>query len=149
MSRIPKDPSWNIEIDWCKFGYYYEIWDNNWISNQAYKLSSCLENWEKISLWYKDFKANEGFYVNGYTTWTKQEAEKEEKPKVQADINIKIDVKWNRNNANIYIDYIEWYKKILEIEFDNKGTIEYKKIQIEAPTNTMELKDVMWIQYNY
>ena len=149
--RIPTDPSWNIEIDWCKFGYYYEVWnDKNGIENGEYRLSSCLENWEKMYKWnYSDsFKANEYFYINDYTTWTKQEAEKEEKPKVQADINIKIDVRWNKNNANIYIDYIEWDDKILEIELDNKGTLNYKKVDIETPTNTMELEEAMWIEEN-
>jgi hypothetical protein len=38
------DPLWLVEINWCKFGYHYEVW----LDNQSYRLSTCLEDEENI-----------------------------------------------------------------------------------------------------
>jgi len=41
---IPKDDKYLQEIWWCKFGYIYEVWANEyWHKNQFFRLSSCLE----------------------------------------------------------------------------------------------------------
>lgn len=66
-----------------------------------------------------------------------------ENPKVEANINIMIDTRFNKDNSNIYIDYIEWSKKVLEIEANNKSSIEYKKIEIKTPSNIMNLNEVL------
>lgn len=44
LSIEPKDSlEWEI-INWCEFGYKYEVFDDdNWITNQEYILSTCLE----------------------------------------------------------------------------------------------------------
>ena len=44
LSIEPKDSlEWEI-INWCEFGYKYEVFDaGNWIKNQEYILSTCLE----------------------------------------------------------------------------------------------------------
>jgi len=60
--------------------------------------------------------------------------------KAEINFNIKADIRYNRDNANIYIDFKEWTKKILEIEIDNKWRIEYKKVEIKTPTNVKEIE---------
>ncbi len=156
--KIPKDPSWNIEINWCKFWYTYEVWDDkNWIKNQKYRISSCVENsdnyqartdkWidnKKIELWIDIWSNNfkEKFYINWYKTWTKKEI-KSKDVKAEINLNILVDTKNNKNNSNLYIDYIEWKNKILEIKMQNKWTIEYKQTEIKAPNNTMTIQELM------
>ena len=42
---VPEDPNdWEV-INWCTFGYNYEVFDDqDWNKNSKYKLSSCLES---------------------------------------------------------------------------------------------------------
>ena len=158
--KMPTDPSWNIEINWCKFWYIYEVWDDNWIENQIYRFSACVEDtnkalndkWDdnnRYELWYNknNFKSRE--YINNHTNWIKKEIEKEEQESIKANLNIKIDTKRNKNNFNFYLDYIEWDKKVIDIEIDNTWTIEYKDVEINTPTNTIELNEAIWINTLY
>ena len=150
----------NPEINWCKFWYIYEVWDDNWIENQIYRFSACVEDtnkalndkWDdnnRYELWYNknNFKSRE--YINNHTNWIKKEIEKEEQESIKANLNIKIDTKRNKNNFNFYLDYIEWDKKVIDIEIDNTWTIEYKDVEINTPTNTIELNEAIWINTLY
>jgi hypothetical protein len=159
LPRIPSDPLWNIEMNWCKFGYLYEVWDNNWIKNNSFRLSTCLESktdrtkndgWKdnnKLELfaWESNFKVKEKIYLNWdnkwYTTWTKKQNEKNDTYLLNA--NIKSDLRDNKNDVNIYIDANETDKKVFDFEIDNKGTREYKKSEIVAPTNTIDVKELL------
>ncbi len=86
--KIPKDPSWNIEINGCRFWYIYEVWPNKYgMSNQIYRLSACLEN-TKIAtrdwgidnkrfeiwrwIWVNKNEYTERFYINWHTNWIKK-----------------------------------------------------------------------------
>jgi len=145
---LPTETLWNVEINGCKYGYYYEVWkDKNWIENQVFRLSSCMETKDKLIIksWLipKDFKTDKEFYIEWYTTWTKKEAVKKlENQKVEANINFDIDVRNNKNNANIFINYKEDKKEILRIEIDNKWTINYKKVEIKTPTNIIDSSEL-------
>ncbi len=88
ISKIPQDPLKNfLWINSCKFGYIYQVWnDKNWIKNQIYKLSACLENTTKAKFdWWTDKNRFEiwiwinndknyykKFYINWYKSWTKK-----------------------------------------------------------------------------
>ena len=62
----------------------------------------------------------------------------------EANFNIKTDATSNKNNANIYFDYKESSKKIIEVELDNKSRKTYKKVKIMAPmpNDTIEADEV-------
>lgn len=57
--EIPKDSlEWKL-INWCSFGYFYEVWDTksilgNIIEQQEYRLSSCSEEKDSIIVWIFD-----------------------------------------------------------------------------------------------
>jgi len=85
--KIPQDPLKNfLWTNWCKFWYIYQVWDKNWIKNQVYKLSACLENTDKtkndwwtdnnkfeIWIWINNDKNYyKKFYINWYKTWNKK-----------------------------------------------------------------------------
>ena len=65
-NRIPKDfLIWKV-IDWCEFGYKYEVWDDdNGIEYWAYKISTCtLTKW-LIERWnLKKDNVKESFFIN-------------------------------------------------------------------------------------
>ena len=163
MNKIPKDPKWNIEINGCKFGYIYEVWDDiNWIKNSSYKLSSCLEEKgsyrliydegtdnNRIEFWAfnKNTTFNSKMYINNYKTWNKIKKE-ESKKDISAEINLNLnfDTRWNKNNWNIYIDAKLDDKKVLEFELDNKSIKTYKKINIEKPAekDTISIEEAIW-----
>jgi len=159
ISKIPKDPLWNVEINSCKFGYIYEVWeDKNWIPNQNYKLSACLENTKKaeidgwtdnkrIEFWFLNNSYKNKQYINNYKTWIKKEIKKEKKEnkKINSNLNISVDTRNNKNNFNLYFDYNKQDKKVIEIEITNKWTIEYKKVEIKAPKNYVDEKTLeLW-----
>jgi uncharacterized coiled-coil protein SlyX len=145
---LPKDPLGNIEINWCKFGYkYITYWTESF---NEYNIEYCLENTgERIvwnyEEWYNDLMIikKDNYYINWYKTWNKKEIEKN-LTKIEANFNLKVDTKYNKNNINIYLDYNEWNSKILELEIDNQSNIEYKKVEIKAPTNTMDLEEAIF-----
>ncbi len=166
IPQIPKDPLWNVEINWCKFGFIYEVWpDSNWIKNQIYKLSTCLEdNWNiiwkanntmdwwsdnnRIEVWVvlKNWIYWEKYYINWYKNWTKYNADASKNPYM--NINTKIEWNMNKNKLNLYIDYNsdDWYFKF-NLNADSK--VESKSdIKINAPTNTINLNDLMWTNTN-
>ena len=157
---IPKDPSGNIEINTCKFGYIYEVWaDDNGIENQIYKLSTCLESgsnkdkaqndrgndelryevWIRISDWIY----NEKFYINDIQTWEVIKTNTKESSDVKVNTNILIDTRNNANNRNVYIDIFTGLDKMLELEIDNVSNKIYKEINITAPSNTIKLEEVI------
>jgi hypothetical protein len=151
IDDIPEDPSKNIEINSCKFGYTYEV-DSTLL---FYKLSSCLEynsytkiDWSIdniIEIWNyeKDYEFNDKIYINNYTNWINRETKDIEK--VIFDINIKSNTTWNKNNWNIYIDVKLDDKKVIEFEIDNKSTKIYQDVKILAPlpNDTIPLEEVI------
>ena len=48
IPNIPKDPSSDSYLLWCKLWYIYEVWDSKYWLNQAYKLSTCFESKSNI-----------------------------------------------------------------------------------------------------
>ncbi len=62
--------------------------------------------------------------------------------KIDLNINLKADTRWNKNNWNFYIDVNIDTDKILELEIDNKSIKIYKKVNITAPSerNTIPLE---------
>lgn len=72
-----------------------------------------------------------------------------EKNKSGWNINIKIDTRNKNNNSNLYINYSENDNKILEIELDNKSIINYKNVEIKAPTDTIDLNEAINLENNY
>lgn len=141
-----KQPDWKDYLIFVKDNRYYQIYwetiDNNWnitavirwnyIKTEENDPESLVEvNWNIIKDW--------------DIIW-KIEIEEEIKQKAEININIELDTEWNTNDAYIYIDYLEWNNKILEIEIDNEWTIEYKKVEVKAPREdeTMELQEAMW-----
>ena len=148
--NIPKDPLGAVEINWCKFWYYYEVWeDKNWIKNQAYKLSSCLENndrtnnWNKFEItWWEINKTNKAFYINWYKTWETIKKDNIEY-NLEENINIKLDTRNNKNNLYLLINAILNSKEIFNFELINESKRTYKNIKINKPTNTIKLKDAL------
>jgi hypothetical protein len=65
--------------------------------------------------------------------------------KINMNINLKTDIRWNKNNWYIYIDLNIDTNKVIEIELDNKSTKIYKDIKIQAPSknNTVPLEESM------
>jgi hypothetical protein len=65
--------------------------------------------------------------------------------KINMNINLKTDTRWNKNNWYIYIDLNIDTNKVIEIELDNKSTKIYKDIKIQAPSknNTVPLEESM------
>jgi hypothetical protein len=142
---IPQDPLWNVEINGCKFGYIYEVWEMNWVPNQIYKLSSCLESessgrakndwWtdeQKYEKWIlRDSTFEQRFYINSHTRWTKQVSNEH---MIKWNFNIKTDTRESKNNLNIYLDGNIADKKVFQLEVDNTSLIENKSnIKIEKP----------------
>ncbi len=186
--ELPTDPLWAVEIDWCKFGYIYKVWENqDW-----YELSTCLENefynWEKtykeikintyweIDCWVEEEVLNEEeyneveinmeedyiencdvekdelnmenpseIYINWYTSWKKREAQTE--TTITWDLNLKVDARNDKNNANVYFDLVIDQEKTIELEIDNKWTVEYKDVEIETPENVVPIEEIIWSGY--
>ncbi len=131
-----KNSDWSDFLIFIKGGLYqiyWEVIDSNWNIKAVIRWNT-IENLVKIN--WKTIK-------NWDIVW-KAKIQKQEKLKTQANINFNIDSRFNKSNFNLYIDYIEWDKKILEIEIDNKSTVEYKTVNIQSPNknNTINIKDV-------
>jgi len=63
--KIPKDTLEWKEINWCKFWYRYNVWpDENWIENQKYKLSTCLEDGDLFQIWIKDLRLEDKYLIS-------------------------------------------------------------------------------------
>lgn len=162
--EIPSDPKGNIEIDGCKFGYYYEVWaDKYWIENWDYKISTCFESKSNADKSKNDGGSDdkrfemglnldtkkEWFYINGYTTWEKVTVAEEIKEEPKINVNFGYDYTKNKANSDIFIEAIFDGKKVLEFMMKNTGTIEYKKIDIKKPTNTTPFQEVIWSDIYY
>ncbi len=134
ISKFPKDPLGNVEINWCKFGYKYEIWEDN----MSYRLSACTENWKKIEIWNfnSNFKVKESFYINWYTTWVKRE--KEEIKKNIWKITLESDLTDNKDNLDFKLNIKQNWKEFLDINLTNTWTREYKKEEIQAPQDYID-----------
>jgi len=72
-STLPKDSYYGKTINWCKFWYYYEVWEDDWLTNNSYRLSTCVEDnlrsnyiWNKYAVWNlnNDFVAKKEWYIN-------------------------------------------------------------------------------------
>ncbi len=147
--RTPKDPLGAVEINNCKFGYYYEVWEGkNWIKNQVYKLSTCLENTKRTNnkkfevFSWKIQKINKAFYINGYKTWKKSIKEEKEKD-LKLNINIKSYIYNNNYELLFIINAILNNKEILNFSMEGKAKRTYlQNIEINKPTDFIELKDL-------
>ena len=141
-----QDPIANVEINGCKFGYTYAKWNN------SYQFSSCTE-WSdiKITKWnyyeWKDDKLANREYLEWYTAWGKQDTQEKETPII--NINLIYDSVWNNFNQNLYLDTIYEWETIFEFNMKNIGIIEYKKIDIQTPTNTVPFEEVFETNNNY
>lgn len=163
LATIPTDPSGNIELNGCQFGYKYEVWaDIYWIENQVYNLSTCFEsennssksqydNWKynnRFEVWSAiNNEMKESIYVHGYTTWTKQEVKEESTPII--NVNFEYDYSSNKTNSELYIDAIYEEQKVFEMNMKNIGNIEYKQVDIQAPSDTVPMKEVFKNNYYY
>ena len=58
------------------------------------------------------------------------------------NFNIKTDLRNNKDNYNIYFDLNFDKNKIIELNIDNKSTIEYKKVDIKKPTNIINFEEI-------
>ena len=90
---------------------------------------------------------NERFYINNYTSWEKQDKSDSDKPVL--NINFGYDSTSNNSNQNLYIDSIYQWEKVFEFNMKNTGTIEYKKIDIQAPENSTPIEEVFETNNNY
>lgn len=161
LSEIPTDPKWNVEMNGCKFGYKYAVWnDENGIKNSAYNLSTCFESERNLykaesdngndSLRYEKWsyinqKMSESFYINNYTSWEKIDWETYSEPVI--NFNFGYDYTSNNTNTDLHIDVIYEDKKVFDMNIKNTGTIEYKKIDIQAPKDSVPMEDVIDTMY--
>lgn len=60
------------------------------------------------------------------------------------NFNFGYDYTFDNANADIFIDMILEGKTVLEFMMKNTGTIEYKKVDINTPSNTIEYQEVFW-----
>ena len=139
-----KNPSWEDYLIFIKEETYngnkYEVYlvywttiDDQWNIVAAIKWSAFDDrtvtiNWKTVKSW--------------DVIWKIEIKEDNKLKGAEWNLNIMIDTRYNKNNSNLYIDYVEWEDKILELELDNKSSIKYKEINIEAPTNTVEINEV-------
>jgi hypothetical protein len=143
---MPPDPLGNVEINGCKFGYMYEVWDLNWVPNQVYKLSSCLESEsngrakndggtddKKYETWIlKENVFKEKFYINNHTSWTKQDSDTSHM--VNWNFNIETDTRENKNNLHIDLDGNIAGKKVFHFEVENISHRQNKNnLKVEKP----------------
>ena len=132
-------PYWNQEIDWCKHWYIYAK------SNKYYQFSSCII-WSdiKIKKWnyyeWADEELWEPVYLEWYTTWIQEEIKEKSTPVI--NFNFGYDYTSNKTNTDIYIDLMLDEEKVFEMNMKNTGTIEYKEIDIQAPSNTVPFEEV-------
>lgn len=144
MASIPKDPLWNVEINWCKFGYKYAVWDDkNWISNQVYVVSACMESWEELKLWITQGKVGLAKSINWYTSWIKQDNKKTSEDKITMDLNFKYN--WNVNNYNseMLIDLFISEKDYLKFKLvSDKKRTKKNTSTIKVPTNIKTIDDL-------
>lgn len=76
---------------------------------------------------------------------------------VRWNLNLKADVRNNKDNVNIYFDLMIdqddldlggldlgeiWGNQSIKVEIDNKSTIQYKNININTPTNTISSDEI-------
>jgi hypothetical protein len=54
---------------------------------------------------------------------------------IKGNFNLEIDLRDNKDNANIYFDANIENKQVIKFELDNKATIEYKEVEIIEPQN--------------
>ncbi len=144
IANIPEDPLKNVEINWCKFGYNYAVWDdNNWVKNQVYVLSSCMESWEVLKLGITQSKVGLAKSINWYTTWVKQEKQVNTDNKIKSNLDFKY--YWDMYNYNremnfdVFIsnkDYIKW-----KLTSDNKRT-KTETLKIKKPSNIKIIDDL-------
>ena len=148
--KLPKDPLGAVEIDWCKFGYYYEVWeDKTGVKNQVYKLSTCLENSSRATSWnkfelssWKISKTNKAFYINWFTSW-KKITPKNNEYNLEENINIKISTNNNKNNFYLLINALLNSKEIFNFQITNQSKRTYKEVKINKLSNTIKLKDAL------
>lgn len=160
LPNIPSDPLGAVEIDGCKFGYYYEVWDDsNGIARWSYRLSTCLEwdwtyyaspendwwiynnKYEKgiYGVW-KDF-AKEEFYINWYTSWqTKNSSEEKE---LGWSLNMIFDSENTSNELDIDLKINYGGKEIILWGVKADYTRDYMDVEIEEPTDYIELEDLI------
>lgn len=160
LYSVPSDPRWNIEINWCKFGYYYEVWtDQNGIKNQTYKLSTCFEsesmNQKAKNDFWKDLNKYEvgiirdsydnWFYINSITKWETISIE-EKNNKINANFNIDFYKTDSLNKLSVLFEIIKWNSKMLNIEIENNSKTIENTEKIKEPSNFIDYKEAFWIK---
>ena len=58
------------------------------------------------------------------------------------NLNIKTDLRNNKNNINIYMDTYFDDKQIIKFEFENISIYNYKKVYIDTPKNIINYEDI-------
>lgn len=121
---LPRDIRFWEELWNCKFWYLYAVWDDNyWLSNQIYKISTCVESdkylsssaisdwWINDSMielwypWYDEGNFKDKFYINDLDISLKTNSSSE-KSLIIEDNNSYIDT--NEDFINKY--YLELWK---------------------------------------
>ncbi len=85
-------------------------------------------------------------HILGLFNWDHMEFEmdrEETKEEPKINVNFGYDYTNNKANSDMFIEAIFDGKKVLEFMMKNTGTIEYKKIDIEKPTNTTPFNEVL------
>ncbi len=66
LPMIPEDPKKWETINWCTFWYTYEVFEKNWLQNNWYRLSTCLESEVNSNR----LTSDRGIYDNKFEVWS-------------------------------------------------------------------------------
>ncbi len=70
-------------------------------------------------------------FMMGIGAWLWEEAAAQS---IEWNINFTVDARENNNNINILLDVLMDTKEVIKLEVDNKSQIEYKEVNIQAPS---------------
>ncbi len=121
---------------------------NKWINWKT----TAIKDWEVIlTIDHSGQFAKNYFSVHNQFETSVYEALMWDEWNVEWNLNLTLDQRNNKNNGNVFLDILLNTQKVLEIEIDNQSTKTYKDINIIAPTNTIELEEVIDTPdlYNY
>lgn len=145
LSIDKKEGQYNYET--YEFGY---VWDYKNVFNSEVSLENKIITWNttihgidgKKIFWIEHswgyeknyIKWNNNFEITNVPRIFLWAITSEENPIIKWNFNIEVDLRNNKDNANIYFDTTISDKQIIQFEIDNKGTIEYKQVEINGPS---------------
>ena len=160
LYSIPKDEYAGKIIDGCKFGFKYEVWDDQYgIENQIYTLSTCLEktgNWDdkivedwgtddqRMEIWAGiSLLKNQGVFIQQIENWENFDNTKNDgKPVINYDIIF--DYTNNKTNLELFINAFLGENQAAEVKVKNTGTIKYAPQDIQKPQNTAPINEILY-----